>query len=196
MDLSKFNVAVVPNSQMKLNVGSYYYFGDLCYVFEHDDWQAICDIIGGELDFCIEVNTEIKLKNGFIPKKIALASTDCGDGLYKTKKLSSLDMVQFNGSTPVDSGTIGFVEIAQSEEEFEQFKQQMSEYRRPVGSIFKATEEKSVKLAVISGQTDIGDEYERETAFIYNIAVMHNHKILIEAATDYDDFVLKESNQY
>ena len=101
-------------------------------------------------------------------------------------------MVQFNGSTPVDSGTIGFVEIAQSEEEFEQFKQQMSEYRRPVGSIFKATEEKSVKLAVMKGKTDIGDEEEYETAFIYNIAVMHNHKILIEAATDYDDFVLQE----
>ena len=196
MNIFECDVTVVPNSQMKLNVGSYYYFGDLCYVFEHDDWQAICDVIGSELDFCIEDNTEIKLKNGFIPKQISLASTDCGDGLYKTKKSSSLDMMQFNGYTPVDSGTIGFVEIAQSEEEFEQFKQQMSEYRRPVGSIFKATEEKSVKLAVISGQTDIGDEDERETAFIYNIAVMHKHEILIEAATDYDDFVLKELNQY
>lgn len=183
MKLSDFNVAVVQNSQMKLNVGSYYYFGDLCYIFEHEDWQAICDVIGSEYDFCIEDNTEIKLKNGFIPKKIALASTDCGDGLYKTRKSSSFYVNQFNGCTPVDSGTIGFVEIAQSEEEFEQFKQQMSEYRRPVGSIFKATDAKSVKLAVISGQTDVGDEDERETAFIYNIAVMHKHEILIEAAT-------------
>ena len=85
MNIFECDVTVVPNSQMKLNVGSYYYFGDLCYVFGDSDWQAICDIIGGEYDFCIEDNTEIKLKNGFIPQKISLASTDCGDVCIKQK---------------------------------------------------------------------------------------------------------------
>lgn len=182
----KFNSDITPvSSSIKTKPSSFYYFGDLCYIFDSENWNRICDIIGSEQNFCIDGNTEIKLKNGFIPNVIALASTDCGDGCYPVQKNISktLNTIQFVSHTPVDSGTIGLVEIG-SEEEFELLKQELSSYRRPVGTVFKTTED-SIVLSVIDSGIDVGDDEEVEMASIYNIAVLDGeNNILLEAATD------------
>lgn len=182
----KFNSDITPvSSSIKTKPSSFYYFGDLCYIFDSENWNRICDIIGSEQNFCIDGNTEIKLKNGFVPNVIALASTDCGDGCYPVQKTLSktLNAIQFVSHTPVDSGTIGLVEIG-SEEEFELLKQELSSYRRPVGTVFKTTED-SIVLSVIDSGIDVGDDEEVEIASIYNIAVLDGkNNILLEAATD------------
>lgn len=182
----KFNSDITPvSSSIKTKPSSFYYFGDLCYIFDSENWNRICDIIGSEQNFCIDGNTEIKLKNGFVPNVIALASTDCGDGCYPVQKTLSktLNAIQFVSHTPVDSGTIGLVEIG-SEEEFELLKQELSSYRRPVGTVFK-TPEDSIVLSVIDSGIDVGDDEEVEIASIYNIAVLDGkNNILLEAATD------------
>lgn len=182
----KFNCDITPvSSSIKTKPSSFYYFGDLCYIFDSENWNRVCDIIGSEQNFCIDGNTEIKLKNGFVPNVIALASTDCGDGCYPVQKNISktLNTIQFVSHTPVDSGTIGLVEIG-SEEEFELLKQELSSYRRPVGTVFKTTED-SIVLSVIDSGIDVGDDEEVEMASIYNIAVLDGeNNILLEAATD------------
>lgn len=182
----KFNSDITPvSSSIKTKPSSFYYFGDLCYIFDSENWNRVCDIIGSEQNFCIDGNTEIKLKNGFVPNVIALASTDCGDGCYPVQKniAKTLNTIQFVSHTPVDSGTIGLVEIG-SEEEFELLKQELSSYRRPVGTVFKTTED-SIVLSVIDSGIDVGDDEEVEMASIYNIAVLDGeNNILLEAATD------------
>ena len=183
----KFNCDINPvSSSIKTKPSSFYYFGDLCYIFDSENWNKVCDIIGSEQNFCIDGNTEIKLKNGFIPSVIAFASTDCGDGTYQTQKnisSNSLNVIQTVDYTPVDSGTIGLVEIG-SEEEFELFKQELNSYRRPVGTVFK-TNEDSIVLSVIDGIIDVGDDEEVEMASIYNIAVLdEQNNILLEVATN------------
>ena len=182
----KFNCDITPvSSSIKTKPSSFYYFGDLCYIFDSENWNRVCDIIGSEQNFCIDGNTEIKLKNGFVPNVIALASTDCGDGCYPVQKNISktLNTIQFVSHTPVDSGTIGLVEIG-SEEEFELLKQELSSYRRPVGTVFKTTVD-SIVLSVIDSGIDVGDDEEVEMASIYNIAVLDGeNNILLEAATD------------
>ena len=110
----KFNSDITPvSSSIKTKPSSFYYFGDLCYIFDSENWNRICDIIGSEQNFCIDGNTEIKLKNGFVPNVIALASTDCGDGCYPVQKTLSktLNAIQFVSHTPVDSGTIGWLRL-------------------------------------------------------------------------------------
>ena len=182
----KFNCDITPvSSSIKTKPSSFYYFGDLCYIFDSENWNRVCDIIGSEQNFCIDGNTEIKLKNGFVPNVIALASTDCGDGCYPVQKNISktLNTIQFVSHTPVDSGTIGLVEIG-SEEEFELLKQELSSYRRPVGTVFKTTVD-SIVLSVIDSGIDVGDDEEVEMASIYNIALLYGeNNILLEAATD------------
>lgn len=182
----KFNCDTTPvSSPIKTKPSSFYYFGDLCYIFDSENWNRICDIIGSEQNACITDNTEIKLKNGFIPNIIALASTDCGDGCYPVQKnlSKSLNAIQFVCNTPVDSGTIGMVEIG-SEEEWELLKQELNSYRRPVGTVFK-TNEDSIVLSVIEGGIDVGGDEEVTIASIYNIAVLDGqNNILLEAATD------------
>ena len=182
----KFNCDTTSvSSPIKTKPSSFYYFGDLCYIFDSENWNKVCDIIGSVQNICINGNTEIKLKNGFSPSVIALASTDCGDGCYSVQKTlsKSLNTIQFVSHTPVDSGTIGLVEIG-SEEEFELLKQELNSYRRPVGTVFKTTED-VITLSVIEGGIDVGDDEEVEMASIYNIAVLdEKNNILLEAATD------------
>lgn len=182
----KFNGDTTPvSSPIKTKPSSFYYFGDLCYIFDSENWNKVCDIIGSEQNICINGNTDIKLKNGFVPSVITLASTDCGDGCYPVQKTlaKSLNTIQFVSHTPVDSGTIGLVEIG-SEEEFELLKQELNSYRRPVGTVFKTTED-VITLSVIEGRIDVGDDEEVEMASIYNIAVLdEQNNILLEAATD------------
>lgn len=182
----KFNSDTTPvSSPIKTKPSSFYYFGDLCYIFDSENWNKVCDIIGSEQNICINGNTDIKLKNGFVPSVITLASTDCGDGCYPVQKTlaKSLNTIQFVSHTPVDSGTIGLVEIG-SEEEFELLKQELNSYRCPVGTVFKTTED-VITLSVIEGRIDVGDDEEVEMASIYNIAVLdEQNNILLEAATD------------
>ena len=182
----KFNSDIIPvSSPIKTKPSSFYYFGDLCYIFDSENWNKVCDIIGSEQNICINGNTEIKLKNGFVPSVIAIASTDCGDGCYPVQKTlsKSLNTIQFVSHTPVDSGTIGLVEIG-SEEEWDLLKQELSSYRRPVGTVFK-TDEDFIVLSVIDSGIDVGDDEEVEMASIYNIAVLDGeNNILLEAATD------------
>lgn len=182
----KFNCDTTSvSSPIKTKPSSFYYFGDLCYIFDSENWNKVCDIIGSVQNICINGNTEIKLKNGFSPSVIALASTDCGDGCYPVQKTlsKSLNTIQFVSHTPVDSGTIGLVEIG-SEEEFELLKQELNSYRRPVGTVFKTTED-VITLSVIEGGIDVGDDEEVEMASIYNIAVLdEQNNILLEVATD------------
>lgn len=114
-----------------------------------------------------------------------MASTDCGDGCYSVQKTlsKSLNAIQFVSHTPVDSGTIGLVEIG-SEEEFELLKQELNSYRHPVGTVFK-TNGDSIVLSVIDGRIDVGDDEEVEMASIYNISVLdEQNNILLEVATD------------
>ncbi len=182
----KFNCDTTSvSSPIKTKPSSFYYFGDLCYIFDSENWNKVCDIIGSEQNICINGNTDIKLKNGFVPSVITLASTDCGDGCYPVQKTlsKSLNTIQFVSHTPVDSGTIGLVEIG-SEEEFELLKQELNSYRRPVGTVFKTTED-VITLSVIEGGIDVGDDEEVEMASIYNIAVLYEqNNILLEVATD------------
>ena len=182
----KFNCNITPvSNQIKTKPSSFYYFGDLCYIFDSENWNKVCDIIGSEQNICIAINTDIKLKNGFVPSVITLASTDCGDGCYSVQKTlsKSLNTIQFVSHTPVDSGTIGLVEIG-SEEEFELLKKEFNSYRRPVGTVFKTTED-VITLSVIEGGIDVGDDEEVEMASIYNIAVLdEQNNILLEVATD------------
>ena len=114
-----------------------------------------------------------------------MASTDCGDGCYPVQKnlSKSLNTIQFVCNTPVDSGTMGLVEIG-SEEEWSLLKQELSSYRRPVGTVFK-TNEDSIVLSVIDCVIDVGNDEEVEMASIYNIVVLdEQNNILLEAATD------------
>lgn len=182
----KFNCDTTSvSSPIKTKPSSFYYFGDLCYIFDSENWNKVCDIIGNEQNICINGNTDIKLKNGFVPSVITLASTDCGDGCYSVQKTlsKSLNTIQFVSHTPVDSGTIGLVEIG-SEEEFELLKKECNSYRRPVGTVFKTTED-VITLSVIEGGIDVGDDEEVEMASIYNIAVLdEQNNILLEVATD------------
>ena len=182
----KFNSDITPvSSSIKTKPSSFYYFGDLCYIFDSENWNRVCDIIGSEQNVCIDGNTEIKLKNGFVPNIIALSSTDCGDGCYPVQKTLSktLNAIQFVSHTPVDSGTIGLVEIG-SEAEWELLKQELNSYRRPVGTVFK-TNENSIVLSVIDSGIDVGDDEEVEMASIYNIAVLDGeNNIMLESATD------------
>ena len=190
----KFNCDITPvSNQIKTKLSSFYYFGDLCYIFDSENWNKVCDIIGSEQNICINGNTDIKLKNGFVPSVIAFASTDCGDGTYQTQKnisSNSLNVIQTVDYTPVDSGTIGLVEIG-SEEEFELLKQELNSYRRPVGTVFKTTED-VISLSVIEGRMDVGDDEECVDASIYNIVVTNKeNNILLEVATD-DSYCLIE----
>lgn len=74
-----------------------YYIGDLCYVFNDEEWDEICSltIIGNE---CI--NGEFIMKNGV---RFAMYSTKYGDGEY-------LD--ETGRKYGVDSGTIGCVMVS------------------------------------------------------------------------------------
>jgi hypothetical protein len=71
-----------------------YYVGDLCYVFNTQDWDEICDLIikGNK---CL--TGEFELKDG---RRFAIYNTMYGDGLYRD---------QFDNEYCVDSGSIGCV---------------------------------------------------------------------------------------
>lgn len=67
-----------------------YYIGDLCYVFNSDQWSELIDVTGcGDGIFTLPNGTEI-----------AIFSTRYGDGVYDD---------QLGNEYPVDSGTIGCV---------------------------------------------------------------------------------------
>lgn len=63
-----------------------YYIGDLCYLFEDDKWEEVCDLTFGNGD------GEHVLKDG---RRFAMYSTSYGDGEYD--------------GISVDSGTIGCI---------------------------------------------------------------------------------------
>jgi hypothetical protein len=75
---------------MVMKAGTYY-IGDLCYVFNMDDWNDVCNITmdGREGEF--------ELPDG---RMFALYNTAYGDGEYND---------QFGNKYSVDSGTIGCV---------------------------------------------------------------------------------------
>lgn len=71
-----------------------YYIGDLCYVFNQEDWDEVCALtIEGSR--CLE--GEFEMKDG---RKFAMYNTRYGDGEYYD---------QFGNRYSVDSGTIGCV---------------------------------------------------------------------------------------
>ena len=77
-----------------------YYIGDLCYVFEEDDWDEICGLM---------FNSE---NDGYIEYKgftMFFANTKYGDGTYTD---------QYGYDYPVDAGLIGAVAIKHLSEEF------------------------------------------------------------------------------
>ena len=69
-----------------------YYVGDLCYVFNDEDWQAVCKVI---IDGHSCLEGEFNLPDG---RRFAVFSTAWGDGEYYDQ----------NGhSYSVDAGSIG-----------------------------------------------------------------------------------------
>lgn len=71
-----------------------YYIGDLCYVFNQEDWDEVCSLTI-EGNRCLE--GEFEMKDG---RKFAMYNTRYGDGEYYD---------QFGNRYSVDSGTIGCV---------------------------------------------------------------------------------------
>lgn len=71
-----------------------YYIGDLCYVFNDNDWDEVCSLTikGHE---CL--SGEFEFKDG---RRFAMYNTKYGDGLYQD---------QFGNKYGVDSGSIGCV---------------------------------------------------------------------------------------
>lgn len=67
-----------------------YYIGDLCYVFEHDEWDKLLEITDYQ-------DGEFTLPDG---RCFAIYSTAYGDGLYQASNGDALG---------VDSGTIGCI---------------------------------------------------------------------------------------
>jgi len=82
---------------MTLGPGTYY-VGDLCYVFEDDDWDVVCSksfdpMNGSSMEGVFNMTGD---------RKFALFGTAYGDGEYYD---------QFNNRYLVDSGTIGCVMV-------------------------------------------------------------------------------------
>lgn len=76
-----------------------FYFGDLCYVFNRDNWSKICDEMFEGFE-----TAQIQ----FDGKSVELAYTQHGDGIYtcgtKSNNFGTYEL-------PVDSGTIGFAAL-------------------------------------------------------------------------------------
>lgn len=71
-----------------------YYVGDLCYVFDDEDWDAVCKVI---IDGHSCLEGEFNLPDG---RRFAIFNTAWGDGEYYD---------QDGHSYPVDAGSIGCV---------------------------------------------------------------------------------------
>ena len=71
-----------------------YYVGDLCYVFDLDQWDEICDLTSSKY---FVLSGEFVTKSGI---RFALHSTAFGDGMYEDNSYRNYD---------VDSGSIGCV---------------------------------------------------------------------------------------
>lgn len=71
-----------------------YYIGDLCYVFNNEDWDKVCELT---IDGNNMLSGEFNLPDG---RRFAMHNTKYGDGVYND---------QFGNQFYVDSGTIGCV---------------------------------------------------------------------------------------
>lgn len=71
-----------------------YYVGDLCYVFNNEDWDKVCELT---IDGNKMLSGEFNLPDG---RRFAMYNTKYGDGVYND---------QFGNQFYVDSGTIGCV---------------------------------------------------------------------------------------
>lgn len=87
-----------------------YYIGDLCYVFENDTWDAICDIIFPNEDG-LPLDGEFALPDG---RRFAIYSTAHGDGSYQDQERNDYW---------VDSGSIGCVKLEDVDKLEERIKQ-------------------------------------------------------------------------
>lgn len=77
-----------------------YYIGDLCYVFNHEKWDKICDCLFSQKEGTILFELDgMKFYN---------MSTAYGDGTYMDNK---------GRSYPVDSATIGCVNVSHIDED-------------------------------------------------------------------------------
>jgi hypothetical protein len=82
-------------TEMTLPAGTYW-VGDPCYVL-HDRWDEVCDLTITEDRGCLD--GEFRLKDGTV---FAMYRTRHGDGAYRD---------QDNREYPVDSGTLGAVQL-------------------------------------------------------------------------------------
>lgn len=95
-----------------------FYYGDLCYVLNREDWLEICSKIeGNNLEKPEKVTFFSKTLNKEV--SVILTSTYNGDGFYEAERMFykrlgedlKLIIQNKNLNQPVDSGTLGIIAI-------------------------------------------------------------------------------------
>jgi len=114
-----------------------YAVGDLCYILR-DEWAEVCELT-------IQGNTcldgEFTLKDG---RKFAVLRTAYGDGEYRD---------QYGRNYPVDSGSIGLIQVEQEDESV--FGMNFIQFDAP----FEVSSEGGViKVGIVEIDTDPWDE--------------------------------------
>ena len=128
-----------------------YYVGDLCYVFNQEDWDEVCalTIKGNE---CL--SGEFEMKDG---RKFAMYNTKYGDGVYRD---------QYGNKFAVDSGTIGCVLLEHASritpEELDHVKElgAVIDFQHPFSTGY---DKESGLIMICSNHIQTGDDDDYET---------------------------------
>lgn len=143
-----------------------YYFGDLCYVFNHENWNKICsefdDFSGIQISFVNDKNKEVFLSSTY---------TAFGDGCYPSFSYNN-DIVTIKQLVEigVDSGTIGFVKIEDCDVSMDEILE------NKLGIIFEVEEDADIQMKVLHEDHHFYGEY-------HEIFITKNGKKILSVVT-------------